>query len=88
MGRNFYAVGGNREAARASGINLRKYTILAYLVAGAFTNVPVHNAPELTRELRQERRAMRARELQRRLLVVSVSREVLAMRGERLSVRL
>ena len=39
LGRNFYAVGGNREAARASGINLRKYTILAYLVAGAFTGL-------------------------------------------------
>lgn len=36
LGRNFYAVGGNMEAARASGINIRKYTILAYMVAGAF----------------------------------------------------
>lgn len=39
LGRNFYAVGGNREAARASGISLRKYTILAYMVAGAFTGL-------------------------------------------------
>ena len=39
LGRNFYAVGGNPEAARASGINLRKYTILTYLVAGAFTGL-------------------------------------------------
>lgn len=39
LGRNFYAVGGNREAARASGISLRKYTIYAYMVAGAFTGL-------------------------------------------------
>ena len=39
LGRNFYAVGGNRAAARASGISLRKYTIYAYMVAGAFTGL-------------------------------------------------
>lgn len=39
LGRNFYAVGGNREAARASGISLRRYTIYAYMVAGAFTGL-------------------------------------------------
>lgn len=39
LGRNFYALGGNVEAARASGINIRKYIILAYLVAGAFTGL-------------------------------------------------
>lgn len=39
LGRNFYALGGNREAARASGISIRKYIILSYLVAGAFTGL-------------------------------------------------
>jgi inositol transport system permease protein len=36
LGRNFYAMGGNREAARASGINLKKYTLAAFLLAGVF----------------------------------------------------
>ncbi|MDR2476555.1 MAG: ABC transporter permease [Treponema sp.] len=36
LGRNFYAIGGNREAARASGINLSKYTLFAFLLAGVF----------------------------------------------------
>jgi len=36
LGRNFYALGGNREAARASGINLSKYTLFAFVLAGVF----------------------------------------------------
>lgn len=36
FGRNLFAVGGNREAARASGINVDKYTFLSFLYAGAF----------------------------------------------------
>lgn len=35
-GRNFYALGGNSEAARASGINIKTYTILAFMFAGVF----------------------------------------------------
>lgn len=36
VGRRFYALGGNREAARACGINLKKYVILAYALSGLF----------------------------------------------------
>ena len=36
LGRNFYALGGNREAARACGINLNKYVILAFALSGLF----------------------------------------------------
>lgn len=39
LGRNFYAVGGNREAARACGINLKKYTIYAFLLSGVFVGM-------------------------------------------------
>jgi inositol transport system permease protein len=35
-GRNFFALGGNSEAARASGINIKSQTILAFLFAGVF----------------------------------------------------
>jgi inositol transport system permease protein len=35
-GRNFYALGGNSEAARASGINTKSQTVLAFLFAGIF----------------------------------------------------
>ena len=36
LGRNFYALGGNREAARACGINLNKNVILAFALSGLF----------------------------------------------------
>ncbi|MDR0718444.1 MAG: ABC transporter permease, partial [Treponema sp.] len=36
LGRNFYAIGGNREAARASGINLTRDTLFAFVLAGVF----------------------------------------------------
>ena len=36
VGRKFYALGGSREAARACGINLKKYVILAYALSGLF----------------------------------------------------
>lgn len=36
LGRNFYALGGSREASRACGINLKKYTIYAYALSGLF----------------------------------------------------
>ena len=39
LGRNFYAVGGNAEAARASGISVPKLTVIAYLVSGIFVGV-------------------------------------------------
>ncbi len=39
LGRNLYAVGGNREAARACGINLEKHTMYAFIVAGVFTGM-------------------------------------------------
>ena len=34
LGRNVYAVGGNSEACRLSGVNSRKVTILAYIFSG------------------------------------------------------
>lgn len=34
-GRYLYCVGGNREAAKLSGINVRKITIIAYVISGA-----------------------------------------------------
>jgi inositol transport system permease protein len=39
LGRNFYAMGGNKEAARASGINIKKYTIFAFMLAGVFAGL-------------------------------------------------
>jgi ribose transport system permease protein len=39
IGRYFYALGGNREAARLSGIAVRKYTCLAYVLAGTLTGI-------------------------------------------------
>jgi ribose transport system permease protein len=39
IGRYFYALGGNREAARLSGIAVRKYTCLAYVLGGALTGI-------------------------------------------------
>jgi ribose transport system permease protein len=40
-GRTIYAVGSNREAARISGLNVRFYTILPYMVSGALSAVAV-----------------------------------------------
>ena len=34
LGRDIYAVGGNREAARLAGINTRRITVLAYAISG------------------------------------------------------
>ena len=39
FGRHLYALGGNREAARACGINLKKYTIYAFLLSGVFVGM-------------------------------------------------
>jgi ribose transport system permease protein len=38
-GRYFYAIGGNVEAARLSGIAIRKYTLLAYVLCGTLTGI-------------------------------------------------
>ena len=34
MGRNFYALGGNKEAAWFSGINVRLHTLLVHIISG------------------------------------------------------
>lgn len=39
FGRNIYAIGGNQDAANASGINVKRTTILVYAVAGILTGV-------------------------------------------------
>lgn len=39
FGRSLYAVGGNEEAARASGINVGRVKIVAYLINGAFVGL-------------------------------------------------
>lgn len=39
FGRNVYAIGGNEEAARASGININRVKLKAYLLCGAFTGL-------------------------------------------------
>lgn len=39
LGRNFYAIGGNSEAARATGINVEKHTVIAYAISGIFIGV-------------------------------------------------
>ena len=39
LGRNFYAIGGNSEAARATGIDVRKHTIIAYAISGVFIGI-------------------------------------------------
>lgn len=39
LGRFDYAIGSNEEAARLSGVNTRKWTILIYMFAGAFTGI-------------------------------------------------
>ena len=39
LGRYFYAIGSNEEAARLSGINVDKYKILAYTLSGLFVGM-------------------------------------------------
>ncbi|WP_309066215.1 ABC transporter permease [Microbacterium sp.] len=39
LGRYTYAIGSNEEAARLSGVNTRRWTILIYMFAGAFTGI-------------------------------------------------
>jgi ribose transport system permease protein len=39
VGRYFYALGGNLEAARLSGIAIRKYSCLAYILCGTLTGI-------------------------------------------------
>ncbi len=39
LGRNFYAIGGNSEAARATGINVRRHIIIAYAISGVFIGI-------------------------------------------------
>jgi ribose transport system permease protein len=39
IGRYFYAIGGNQEAARLSGISVTKYTFLAYILCGTLTGI-------------------------------------------------
>ncbi|MBW1650077.1 MAG: ABC transporter permease [Deltaproteobacteria bacterium] len=39
VGRYFYAIGGNKEAARLSGIPVKKYTCLAYVLCGILTGI-------------------------------------------------
>lgn len=39
IGRYFYAIGGNVEAARLSGIAVKKYTFLAYVFCGTLTGI-------------------------------------------------
>lgn len=39
FGREVYAVGSNREAARYSGINIRKVTVLVYMISGTLAGI-------------------------------------------------
>jgi inositol transport system permease protein len=39
FGRHVYAIGGNEEAADASGINTKKVKIIAYVLAGLFSGI-------------------------------------------------
>ncbi len=39
LGRNFYAIGGNSEAAFFAGINIRKYYCIAFMMAGIFAAI-------------------------------------------------
>ena len=36
LGKNIYAVGGNPEAAKVSGVNVAKTLVIVYVIAGAF----------------------------------------------------
>lgn len=37
MGRRFYAIGGNSEASKAAGINVKKTVVISYIVSGTLT---------------------------------------------------
>jgi ribose transport system permease protein len=39
MGRYIYAIGSNKEAARLSGVNVRKWEMMAYVVAGTYAGI-------------------------------------------------
>jgi ribose/xylose/arabinose/galactoside ABC-type transport system permease subunit len=39
LGRQFYAIGGNEEAARLSGINVKKARIISYIICGVLASV-------------------------------------------------
>ena len=39
FGRNLFALGGNSEAARASGINVERYTFYAFIFSGIFVGL-------------------------------------------------
>lgn len=39
FGRYFYAIGGNVEAARLSGVNVRGYQMLSYIICGTLTGI-------------------------------------------------
>ena len=39
MGRYIYAIGSNKEAARLSGVDVRKWEMMAYVVAGAYAGI-------------------------------------------------
>jgi len=39
MGRYIYAVGSNKEAARLSGVNVRRWEMMAYVVAGTYAGI-------------------------------------------------
>jgi len=39
MGRNLYAVGGSKEAAFFTGINVKKYTLFAFVIAGTLAGI-------------------------------------------------
>ena len=39
MGRYIYAIGSNKEAARLSGVNVQRWEMMAYVVAGAYAGI-------------------------------------------------
>jgi ribose transport system permease protein len=39
LGRQFYAIGGNEEAARLSGINVKKVRLISYIICGVLASV-------------------------------------------------
>lgn len=39
MGRYIYAIGSNKEAARLSGVNVKKWEMMAYVVAGTYAGI-------------------------------------------------
>ena len=40
-GRTIYAIGSNKDAARAAGLNVRRYSILPYVICGAFSAIAI-----------------------------------------------